>query len=278
MSSSQNTLDSADVARFIRDGFLRIDDAFPRDVADECRRRVAATAGIDLTDPSSWNQPVTRHVGAGHPIFFGVLNTPVLQHAYDTLVGGERWAPRRDVGLVVVRYPSPDDPGDAGWHIEASYAIGDEYGVNLASRDRALLLLVLLSDVGEHDAPTRVRVGSHLLIPAQLRASGDDGMPFHQVATNTPEIESCPVANATGHAGDVYLCHPFLVHSATWPHRGVAPRFMAQPALPQKQPFRYHRPAGEHSPVELAVRIGLGLDTLETATPAQAAQGRGDRK
>lgn len=278
MPFDQNALDRSDVAAFVRDGFLRIDKAFPRDVADECREQIAAAARFDLTDPSSWIQPVTRHVGAGHPIFSGVLNTPVLQQAYDTLVGSERWAPRRDLGLVVVRYPSPDDPGDAGWHVEANAAVGDEYWVNLNSRGRALLLLVLLSDVGEHDAPTRVRVGSHLLIPAQLRAAGADGVPFREVATGTPEIEGCAIAYATGHAGDVYLCHPFLVHSATWPHRGVAPRFMAQPALPERQPLEYDRPAGRHSPVELSVRIGLGLDTLETVIPALAAQDRGDRK
>jgi hypothetical protein len=35
----------------------------------------------------------------------------------------------------------------------------------------------------------------------------------------------------------VYICHPFIVHRATWPHRGVAPRVIDQPAIPQRQPF-----------------------------------------
>ena len=29
---------------------------------------------------------------------------------------------------------------------------------------------------------------------------------------------------AVGDAGDVYLCHPFLVHAASYPHTGVVPR------------------------------------------------------
>ena len=265
-SFRQHGPDNAQVASFIRDGFLRIDGAFPRDVAVECRYQIAAQAGIDLTNPTSWTHAVTRHVGAGHASFAGVLSTPILQQAYDRLAGRDRWAPRNNVGLVVVRYPSPEDPGDAGWHIEGSYAVGDESWVNLASRDRALLLLVLLSDVGNDDAPTGIRVGSHLLVPAQLREAGTAGMPFSRVATNTPEMEACPIAYATGRAGDVYLCHPFLVHSATWPHRGTTPRFMAQPALPQRAPFQYDRPSGEYSPVELAVRIGLGLDMAISAT------------
>jgi hypothetical protein len=28
------------------------------------------------------------------------------------------------------------------------------------------------------------------------------------------------MAFATGRAGDAYVCHPFLVDTATWPHRG----------------------------------------------------------
>ena len=36
---------------------------------------------------------------------------------------------------------------------------------------------------------------------------------------------------ATGRAGDVFLCHPFIVHTATWPHRGAGPRMIAQPSV-----------------------------------------------
>jgi hypothetical protein len=72
----------------------------------------------------------------------------------------------------------------------------------------------------------------------------------------------------TGAAGDVYLCHPFLVHSATWPHRGVAPRFMAQPALVSKEPFEYDRDSGQYSPLEIAGRIGLGMEWSPGLTPS----------
>jgi hypothetical protein len=39
-----------------------------------------------------------------------------------------------------------------------------------------------------------------------------------------------PEATATGVAGTVFLCHPFLVHAAQR-HRGATPRFLAQPPL-----------------------------------------------
>jgi hypothetical protein len=178
---------------------------------------------------------------------------------------------RNNIGYVVVRFPYAENPGDAGWHIEASFSAGGEYMVNVFSRGRALLILLLLSDVGDDDAPTNVRVGSHLLVPAQLRDAGAAGMRSFGVATDTAEMEACPVARVTGRAGDAYLCHPFLVHSATWPHRGTTPRFMAQPGLDPAQPFEYDRATGQYSPVEVAVRVGLGLETLGDAVGAGGA-------
>jgi len=67
-----------------------------------------------------------------------------------------------------------------------------------------------------------------------------------------------PQALATGKAGTVYLCHPFLVHAAQ-PHRGRNPRFMAQPPLYPAEPFQIRRDDGMYSPVESAIRMGLGL-------------------
>lgn len=265
-------LEREDVARFIRDGFVRIEGAFSRAAAAECCARIAARGGIDLTDPANWDQPVARIIGTGDPVFAEVINTPRLHAAFDTVVGPGRWIPRNNIGYVVVRFPHEADPGDAGWHIEASYSVDGQPGVNVFSRDRALLVLLLLSDVGCDDAPTRVRVGSHLLVPPQLRDAGAAGMRSFEVATNTPEMEACPIASVTGAAGDVYLCHPFLVHSATWPHRGTTPRFMAQPALEPAQPFDYERSSAEYSPVETAGRIGLGFETLDDATVAYGGQ------
>jgi hypothetical protein len=60
-------------------------------------------------------------------------------------------------------------------------------------------------------------------------------------------------ATATGPAGTVYLCHPFLVHAAQR-HRGTQPRFMAQPPL---YPARPYDVASGISPVEVAVRDAL---------------------
>ena len=63
-----------------------------------------------------------------------------------------------------------------------------------------------------------------------------------------PETHYRP--GATGRAGDVYLCHPFIVHTATWPHRGTVPRMMARPAVAIPDGFALD--GSDISPVALA--------------------------
>jgi hypothetical protein len=119
-------------------------------------------------------------------------------------------------------------------------------------------MLVLLSDVGPKDGPTRIRVGSHLDIARVLAPHGDRGL-----GATDPELlglyprDERPVALATGRAGDVLLCHPFLVHSAQ-AVAGDHVRFMTQPPLPPVGLLVLDRSDGDHSPVERAVRRALG--------------------
>lgn len=120
-------------------------------------------------------------------------------------------------------------------------------------------MLFLFSDVGPDDAPTRIRVGSHLDIPAILETTGGDGMEFTELARHLGPTTLRPVAHATGSAGDVYLCHPFLVHAAQ-AHRGTLPRFIAQPPLEPTSELSLDRHDGSYSVVERAIRLGLGLE------------------
>jgi hypothetical protein len=65
-----------------------------------------------------------------------------------------------------------------------------------------------------------------------------------------------PETTATGTAGTVFLCHPFLVHAAQ-PHCGTTPRFLAQPPLYPRVPLELTRTDGGYSLVEEAIRLGL---------------------
>jgi Phytanoyl-CoA dioxygenase (PhyH). len=240
------------IEQFVTDGFVHLPGAFPRSVADECRAFLWREAGLDPDDPATWTQPVIRLAGYGDKPFQQAANTPRLHSAFDELVGAGRWVPRNGLGTFPIRFPHPDDPGDTGWHMDASYTPEGEQGfwLNLRSRGRALLMLFLFSDVGIDDAPTRIKVGSHLDVPPFLAPAGEPGMDMFDLCKTMDEAGRLdspdrPSALATGQAGDVYLCHPFLVHGAQ-PHCGTVPRFIAQPPAPADRPPQsppWQRPA-----------------------------------
>jgi Phytanoyl-CoA dioxygenase (PhyH) len=231
-------LSPAQVEQFVENGFVRLDRAFPTELADECRallwKQVTALTGADPADPATWTRPVVRIDGRGDAPFQTAATTDRLHGAFDQLVGSGGWHPRVGLGTFPIRFPHPDDPGDAGWHVEGSFTDPTDpsrYRLNLRSRGRALLMLFLFSEVGEQDAPTMVRVGSHLDVAPLLAGHGEDGAEFFAFAQEAASATTeRPVALATGSPGDVYLMHPFLVHSAQ-PHHGTVPRFMAQPPL-----------------------------------------------
>ena len=53
-------LSDAQIASFVTDGFVRIDNAFSPEVADECRAILWRDTGVDPADPSTWTKPVIR--------------------------------------------------------------------------------------------------------------------------------------------------------------------------------------------------------------------------
>jgi hypothetical protein len=221
--------------RFATDGFIRIERAFAREIADQAREILWKDTGCDPDDRATWTRPVIRLGMYSQEPFIQAANTPVLHEAFDRLIGTGKWLPCASMGTFPVRFPSVQDPGDTGWHIDASFGYEDpdflSWRVNARSKGRALLMLFLFSDVTENDAPTRIRVGSHLTMARILEPAGEAGLSLRDLAANGfAETVHCREVLATGDAGTVYLCHPFLVHAAQV-HRGSIPRFMAQPPL-----------------------------------------------
>lgn len=240
-SDTACALSDAQINGFIEHGFVRLDGAFPSTTADAARAILWRDTGCDPENPATWTRPVVRLGMYSDPLFVEAAATPALSRAFDQLAGTGRWLPCGAMGTFPVRFPSPDDPGDAGWHVDASFAFEDadfmNWRVNIASKGRALLMLFLFSDVGVDDAPTRIRVGSHVDIARRLAPYGESGMTLRELAANGfAGSAHRPEALATGEAGTVYLCHPFLVHAAQ-PHRGARPRFMAQPPLLPREPL-----------------------------------------
>jgi hypothetical protein len=259
-SNAHIGLTREEVQVFVDDGFVKIDQAFSTDLARRCRDELWAEIGLSPDKPEAWTRPVIRVGSKSSRPFVEAANTPRLHAAYDRLVGEGRWLAPKGLGTFPIRFPSSDAPGDDGWHVDVSFGTDNpdflEWRANVKSSGRALLMLFLFSGVGPDDAPTRIRKGSHMAIARELLPYGEAGATLRQLsADDFASTADCEVELATGAAGTVYLCHPFLVHAAQ-PHRGKNPRFMAQPPLMPKGEFD---PALPPSPVQIAIRKACGL-------------------
>jgi hypothetical protein len=110
--ASMHALGDDQIQQFIRDGFVRIDGAFPRELADEARTILWRDTGCDPQDRATWTKPVIRLSGYKDAPFLKAERTPVLHAAFDQIVGEGRWrlGSLGFGGTFVVRFPHPDEP------------------------------------------------------------------------------------------------------------------------------------------------------------------------
>jgi hypothetical protein len=248
---------------FINNGFIKIENAFSAEIAKECREILWKQTGCSQDNLATWTTPVVRIGELGNEPFVKAANTPILHAAFDQLVGIDNWHPKQTLGSFPIRFPSKEPANDTGWHVDASFAGQDPtdffgWRININSKGRGLLMLFLFSDVTESDAPTILKVGSHLDVGKILEPDGESGLSFMELAGKLDAISDRSETVATGTAGTVYLCHPFMVHSAQ-NHRGQQPKFMAQPALMTKNDFSLNGDDVTIPPVAKAILKGVGL-------------------
>ncbi|KWX66468.1 phytanoyl-CoA dioxygenase family protein [Mycobacterium sp. NAZ190054] len=231
-----------DVEAFAADGFVKLDGAAPRELADAARALLWRRLPAAPEDPSTWSEPVLWTADlTGEAPFGEIARNPALAEALDQICGDGGWVPRGALGNIPVRFPVTPAADDRGWHIDLNTALPDGSWV-ITNRPQTLLVLTLLSEVTDRDAPTRIRVGSHRDAAAVL---GDEPL---DAVTAGALVDAAsadrPVRHATGQPGDMYVLHPLTVHAAD-EHRGTTPRFMAQG--PVFLTRRNGIPAGSHS-------------------------------
>ncbi|MBB6347523.1 phytanoyl-CoA dioxygenase [Nonomuraea muscovyensis] len=215
-----------DVDRFVADGFVKLESVVPREVADEGRALLWKRIGLSPDDPSGWREPVVWTADlTGEGPFGLMVRSARLRGALDLVAGVGGWLPRGAIGNIPVRFPRVPPADDCGWHVDANTPLpGGAWGVS--GRPETMLVLLLLSEVGVDDAPTRIRVGSQRDVAAALPA-GQVLDPFVAGPIVDEVSRGRSLAYATGVPGDAYLVHPFTVHAAQR-HAGSRPRFMAQ--------------------------------------------------
>lgn len=257
----QSRLSNDEIDQFIELGYVKIENAFSEALAAQCRSILWKAIQLNPNEPATWTQPVIRLGEIALKPFQQAANTPVLLQAFSQLAG-DNWLPKTSLGSFPIRFPSKVPAGDTGWHVDASFA-GDapddylEWRININSKGRALLMLFLFSDITEDDAPTVLREGSHLDVAKLLAKEGEHGLSFMELAQTLDSLPKRNEVTATGKAGTVYLCHPFIAHAAQ-EHRGKTPKFMAQPALLTKREFDISQPMELCCPIEKAIVSKLG--------------------
>jgi hypothetical protein len=138
-----------------------------------------------------------------------------------------------------------------GWHID-----GDWFRHHLTSGEQVLTPIFLWDDVGPDDGPTLLAVGSHRAVARLLRDAEPEGVPGEEIGRffHKPlHVDATTVA--TGTAGDVIICHPFLAHSVN-PIGPREPRYVSNTTVHGFAQLNLD-PAAALSPVESAIAEAL---------------------
>jgi len=75
------------VSQFINEGFVKVENAFSVDIANECCTILWEATRCSPTNFSTWTQPVIRIGELPHEPFRNAANTTLLHNAFDQLAG-----------------------------------------------------------------------------------------------------------------------------------------------------------------------------------------------
>ena len=142
-------LSEGQVAAYRRDGFVRLEQAFPRELALRCRDLLWEQIDEDPSDPSTWTRPVVRVGSQTDPAFSDAAQSERWVDAIHEVAGADADPTPWMGGTFAIRFPVDADPGDDSWHIDGSYVGPDGWWWrNHSSKERALLMLVLFPTSG----------------------------------------------------------------------------------------------------------------------------------
>ncbi|MGI4791598.1 MAG: hypothetical protein ACRYFS_22475 [Janthinobacterium lividum] len=262
--TTPTTLHPDQIAQFLDQGYLRVSNCFSREAAEAVTDQAFVRLGYDKDKSSTWTEPRV-HMPSLNYFECKTFAPAAWAAACDLLGGEERIQQPCNWGDALIanfhegldrpwKGPSAQSPG---WHKD-----GDFFRHFLDSPEQGLLVLVLWSDIATQGGGTFVAPDSIAPL-ARFFASRPDGVlpneiPFRELIGQCHEFEEC-----TGSTGDVFLCHPFLLHTVSQNHGGKA-RFITNPPVSLKEPMDFNRDdLNGFSPVEQAILNGLGVERLD---------------
>lgn len=260
-------LTPAEIEHFLQHGFIVVKDAVQKSVREEWYRKglqrlakvkkIPANGIIELTHtrseflhsiaPRAW-KAITQLLGGEERVL-----VPEIRDDFNfntQTVAENEWLP-----------PSAQQ---TGWHID-----GDYFKRFLDSPEQGLLCLVLWSNVGAKEGGTFLACDSIGKV-ARLLVNSSQGLDPRQFTLLYKECRD--FVELTGEAGDVVLCHPYMIHAPS-PKTQDSVRLLTNPPIALLEPMQFNRqhPA-EFSPLEHSILRSLGVDRLEFNQDRQREQ------
>lgn len=178
------------VNQFIELGWVKVEQAFPKEVALEAQSIVwenVEKRGIRKEDESTWTEEMVQLNETYEHDEFQKCNTTRLADAIEDLVGEGRWADRTvygesdkkvGYGWWPVNFSQgankPWSVPTTGWHWD-----GIHFRHYIDSPEQGLLCLNLFSEIGKQGGGTLVAEGSHKVI-AKFLSEQPDGIELEE--------------------------------------------------------------------------------------------------
>jgi hypothetical protein len=253
------SLSEEQVEHFLSRGFIKLEDCFCKETAQQWIDDAFIRLGYVPDDPSTWDE-ARFHLPGIRRVEVRDFAPKVFDAICDLLGGEDRIHP--NVGWsdgFIINFNSgadqpwqPPSPLVKGWHKD-----GDFFRHFLDSPEQGLLTLVLWDDVLPQSGGTFVACDSVPLVARRLFEHPEGLLPggFGGLIENCHDFDE-----ALGQRGDVYLLHPFILHSASFNPSG-RPRVITNPPVGLREPMRFDREdPDDYSLVELAIIRGLGCE------------------
>lgn len=276
-ATATRSLDADQIESFLADGYVHLRGAFSKELAASIvasahrRLREQPTACLlpeqaqreadrlarsyDANDPTTW--PEGRLDIEGERRFTISEFSPFAERAVFQLLGdAARVRTRSWTSNLIVQYPARGltswipAPDHQSWHLDSP-----SKQTRIDDLRTGLLVFIVFSDLLPDSGNTWLALDSPAKV-ARTLAAAPTGVDFCSDHAGCAITRTCErFFEVTGEAGDLFLAHPLMLHSAS-PNPSPRIRFLGNPMVYLQEPLDPAR--ADPSPVERLIARALG--------------------
>lgn len=251
-------LSPEDRKHFLENGYVALRDCFTTRACQAWKKDAIRRLGCDADNPKTWKEDLV-FLKSTEAVVLEQFAPKVLAATAELVGGMDQIHQPRNLSWsnsFVINFRYGEGSAKVNWHKDGSQRHF------LDSGEMGLLHYALWSDVGPNGGGTRLALDSigHV---ARFLLEHPEGVSSADIPCNQIISRCNKFVNATGQAGDVYLVHPFMLHSS-WPNPSGQPRFMTVRIVDLTEPLNFNRAnPSAYSLVEQTVLKALGLNQLD---------------